>query len=182
MAQAIQWVAEAWRVTWEGTHPLATLEEGIKWPSKACPRCVVPQTWWTKATSSREAAYLDAQSALQSAARREALPGAPAPPPLCWALGCLCPPLRIHTEKLVCDASSSILRKHRTVYKNRKKIFFIYIVTDSSFILTVFSRKIQYFLIDEKWLKKKKNDNILKHTLTDLHIILTLNKSFSETF
>ena len=68
------------------------------------------------------------------------------------------------------------------MYKNRKKIFFIYIVTDSSFILTVFSRKIQYFLIDEKWLKKKKNDNILKHTLTDLHIILTLNKSFSETF
>ena len=30
--------------------------------------------------------------------------------------------------------------------------------------------------------KKKKNDNILKHTLTDLYIILTLNKRFSETF
>lgn len=151
MAQATQWVAKAWRVTWEGTHPLATLEEGIKWPSKACPRCVVPQTSWTKATSYREAAYLDTQSALQSAGRREALPGAASPAPA--LLGSWVPlptPENSHWETCVWRFLFNFKEAQNCVQEQEKN-FFIYIVTVSSFILTVFCRKIQYFLINEKW-------------------------------
>lgn len=112
----------------------------------------VSQTPWTKATSHQEAAYLDTQSnSAKHAQDTETLPeGCPAPTPtlLCSQMH-LPTPKNLYLESFVWSLLFNFKEAQNCVQEQEKNIF-IYCVIASSFIVTVFARKIQYFLIDAK--------------------------------